>query len=65
MTESIEYIRGFENWIHDDITWCICDNCENADCFRNQKNRRNRIGWFSAADFRGTKECPLTDTEVE
>jgi hypothetical protein len=50
-------------WIHDDITWCIHDECSNTECERNIINRLTKGGLYSAADFRGTEYCPLNKEE--
>ena len=46
-------------WIHDDITWCINDECSNLKCERNQANRLTKGGFISVADFRNCDTCPL------
>ena len=48
-------------WLHDDITWCIDDECPNLECERNIQNRLTKGGYFSAAMFKGTEMCPLED----
>ena len=50
---------GFAAWIHDDICWCANDECPHTACERNQANRLNKDGYFTAAIFKGTEACPL------
>ena len=44
-------------WFHDDITWCINDECPHTECERNIQNRLTKGGYYSAADFRSTEYC--------
>ena len=44
------------SWFDDDITWCSQD-CDELGCLRNQKNKVNRVGVFSVADFKDTEYC--------
>ena len=46
-------------WIHDDITWCVHNDCPVVNCMRNPANMLNRTGLHSYADFRKTDECPI------
>ena len=48
------------SWLfEDDITWCADSNhCSNIKCYRNDKNRRERAGIFSYAEFKDTEYCP-------
>lgn len=48
------------DWIHDDITWCA-NECSNTHCERNLANRLTKGGMYSAAMFKGTETCPLTE----
>lgn len=48
------------DWIHDDITWCIRNNCPMVTCRRNPVNMINRSGLHSYAVFMGTSECPIS-----
>ena len=52
-------MSDFADWIHDDITWCIKDECSHTECERNIQNRLTKGGFYSAADFSGTDMCPL------
>lgn len=52
MTNMLEFI-------HDDITWCLEDNCPFINCYRNTVNMMDRTGLHSYAIFKGTRECPL------
>ena len=45
------------NWFHDDITWCINDECPHTECERNIQNRLTKGGYYSASDFRNTEYC--------
>lgn len=47
-------------WIHDDITWCMEEDCPMRDCMRNQVNMMDRTGLHSYAMFKGTSECPVS-----
>lgn len=51
---------GIPAWIHDDITWCLEENCPVVDCMRNRVNIINRSGLHSFAMFRGTEVCPVS-----
>ena len=46
-------------WFHDDITWCINDECNHIECERNIFNRLTKGGYYSAANFKDTEYCPL------
>lgn len=46
-------------WIHDDITWCLDDECSYTECERNIANRLTKGGVFSATMFKNTDVCPL------
>ena len=46
-------------FIHDDITWCMKDNCPIINCMRNKKNMMNPSGLHSYAEFNKTDECPV------
>lgn len=51
---------GFNNlaaFIHDDITWCMEDDCPVTCCRRNVCNMMDRTGIHSFAMFKGTDEC--------
>ena len=50
-------------WMHDDITWCIYDECPHTECERNLANRLTKGGYFSAADFRNSENCLINKTE--
>lgn len=47
-------------WIHDDITWCIEENCPMIQCMRNTVNMIQKRGLHSYAVFKGTSECPIS-----
>lgn len=51
---------GLAAFIHDDITWCMEDNCPVAGCRRNPVNMMDRSGLHSFARFKGTAECPVS-----
>ena len=53
---------SYQDWLHDDITWC-CRECSNMDCERNNRNRRCKEGLFSAADMFDPFKCPV-DAEM-
>jgi len=55
---------SFTEWIHDDITWCG-NECSYTKCERNLANRISKSPYFSAALFKGSCMCPLTQTESE
>lgn len=55
--------REFAEWLHDDITWCMDEECPNIECRRNLKNRSRKGGMISCAMFRGTEECPMYTEE--
>lgn len=46
-------------WMHDDITWCMEDNCPLINCYRNPKNMMDSGGIHSYAMFRETDECEI------
>lgn len=50
--------KQLADFMHDDITFCSEENCENTACVRNQKNIQVP-GVHSYANFKGTEECPL------
>ena len=50
-------------WIHDDITWCVHNECPMINCFRNPKNMNNHAGLHSYADFRECDECIIYKLE--
>jgi len=39
------------DWIRYDITFCFCDDCPVADCFRHRSVIAGRPGHYSMADF--------------
>lgn len=49
----------FLTWIHDDVTWCIDNDCPIINCMRNTKNMMNHAGLHSYANFKETDECPI------
>jgi hypothetical protein len=52
-------------WIHDDITWCIDNDCPLLECMRNPKNMMDHSGLHSMAAFRETDECPIYRMEQQ
>lgn len=52
-------MNNLYKWMHDDITWCINNECPHTECERNLANRLTKGGYFSASDFRNTDMCPL------
>lgn len=55
----------FLTWIHDDITWCIDNDCPVINCMRNPKNMSNHVGLHSYANFKETDECPIYRMEQQ
>ena len=47
----------YSDWFHDDITWCVHDDCPAINCYRNPANMRQRIGFHSYSDFKAAGEC--------
>lgn len=52
------------DWIHDDITWCVDNDCSVNGCMRNPKNIHDKSVPHSYAMFRGTDECPVWRMET-
>ena len=52
-------------WFHDDITWCMQQDCPLTDCMRNTKNMMDPSGLHSFAVFRQTDECPIYRMEQQ
>jgi hypothetical protein len=53
--ENENYLDFF---IRNDITYCISD-CDNLECFRNEKHIKGKPGVYSMADFMASGECPV------
>lgn len=51
-------MNNLYEWMHDDQTWCIADECPRTECERNIANRLSKGGYYSAEDFRNTDMCP-------
>ena len=47
------------DWMLDDITWCLQNDCPMINCMRNPKNMRDPAGPHSYAAFYETEECPI------
>ena len=50
-------MSSLTDWMHDDITWCVSE-CDKKECFRNIINKKQKTGYFSGADLKGTIDCP-------
>ena len=57
MIRNSERETVMQDWIGDDITFCLKD-CD-IDCERNQKNIRHRECPHSYSDFSGSDYCPI------
>ena len=53
-------MRDFLNWMRDDMSFCLSEDCDAEWCYRHCSNMANPTGIHTFSLFKGTSDCPRT-----